>query len=80
MLMYFFCRFFLECHPVYDQTQGSGAVFSLLYTDNSIEFWAIFAAGNSNKFTKAWFSKEKISWVPSSTLWVNTSETKSDKF
>ncbi len=29
MLMYLFCRFFLECHPVYDQTQGSGVVFSL---------------------------------------------------
>jgi hypothetical protein len=26
MLMYFFARFF-ESHPVYDQTQGSGAVF-----------------------------------------------------
>jgi hypothetical protein len=30
MLMYFFVAFF-ESHPVYDQTQGSGAVFSLLY-------------------------------------------------
>jgi len=26
-----FCRFFFKCHPVYDQTQGSGAVFFLLY-------------------------------------------------
>jgi hypothetical protein len=26
-----FSRFFFECHPVYDQTQGSGAVFVLLY-------------------------------------------------
>ncbi len=30
MLMYFFVAFF-ESHPVYDQTQGSGAVFSFLY-------------------------------------------------
>jgi hypothetical protein len=30
----FFCRFFLKSHPVYDQTQGTGAVgavFSCLY-------------------------------------------------
>jgi len=26
-----FCRFFFSSHPVYDQTQGSGAVFVLLY-------------------------------------------------
>jgi hypothetical protein len=26
-----FCTVFLESHPVYDQTQGSGAVFFLLY-------------------------------------------------
>ncbi len=26
-----FCRFFVESHPVYDQTQSSGAVFLLLY-------------------------------------------------
>ncbi len=26
-----FCRFCFESHPVYDQTQGSGAVFFLLY-------------------------------------------------
>jgi hypothetical protein len=26
-----FCRIFLESHPVYDQTQGSGAVFFLLH-------------------------------------------------
>ncbi len=26
-----FCRFFFESHPVYDQTQGTGAVFSWLY-------------------------------------------------
>jgi hypothetical protein len=25
-----FCRFFFESHPVYDQTQASGAVFILL--------------------------------------------------
>jgi hypothetical protein len=30
MLMYFFVGFFLESHPVYDQTQGSGVVFVLL--------------------------------------------------
>jgi hypothetical protein len=30
MLMYFFAGFF-ESHPVYDQTQGYGAVFVLLY-------------------------------------------------
>jgi hypothetical protein len=30
MLMYFLAGFF-ESHPVYDQTQGSGAVFVLLY-------------------------------------------------
>jgi hypothetical protein len=30
MLMYFFAVFF-ESHPLYDQTQGSGAVFFLLY-------------------------------------------------
>ncbi len=30
MLMYSFAGFF-ESHPVYDQTQGSGAVFFLLY-------------------------------------------------
>jgi len=36
--MYFFYRFFVlrKSHLVYDQTQGSRAVFSLLYvTDNS---------------------------------------------
>jgi len=27
--MYFFLGFFLESHPVYDQTQGSGVVFVL---------------------------------------------------
>ncbi len=26
-----FCRVFFSSHPVYDQTQGSGAVFSILY-------------------------------------------------
>jgi hypothetical protein len=26
-----FCRLVFESHPVYDQTQGFGAVFSLLY-------------------------------------------------
>jgi hypothetical protein len=26
-----FCRVFFQSHPVYDQTQGSGAVFFLLY-------------------------------------------------
>jgi hypothetical protein len=31
MLMYFFAGFFFESHPVYDQTQGSGAVFFLLH-------------------------------------------------
>jgi hypothetical protein len=31
MLMYFFCRCFFESHAVYDQIQGSGAVFFLLY-------------------------------------------------
>jgi len=30
-----FCRFFFESHPVYDQTQGSGAVFFFFHTDNS---------------------------------------------
>jgi hypothetical protein len=30
MLMYFLAAFF-KSHPVYDQTQGSGAVFFLLY-------------------------------------------------
>jgi hypothetical protein len=30
MLLYFFAGFF-ESHPVYDQTQGTGAVFSWLY-------------------------------------------------
>ncbi len=30
MLKYFFAGFF-ESHPVYDQTQGSGAGFFLLY-------------------------------------------------
>jgi hypothetical protein len=29
MLMYFSAGFFLESHPLYDQTQGSGAVFFL---------------------------------------------------
>jgi hypothetical protein len=28
---YFFAGFFFESHPVYDQTQGSGALFFLLY-------------------------------------------------
>jgi hypothetical protein len=27
----FFCRFFKNLTPVYDQTQGSGAVFFLFY-------------------------------------------------
>ncbi len=31
MLMYFFEGFFLKSHPVYDQTQGSDAVFFLVY-------------------------------------------------
>jgi len=31
MLMCFFLQFFLKSHPVYDQTQGFGAVFFLLY-------------------------------------------------
>jgi hypothetical protein len=32
MLMFFFLSFrFFEFHPVYDQTQGFNAVFSLLY-------------------------------------------------
>ncbi len=31
MLMFFFFQAFFESHPVYDQTQGSGAVFFLLY-------------------------------------------------
>jgi hypothetical protein len=31
LLMYFSAGFFCESHPVYDQTQGSGAVFLLLY-------------------------------------------------
>jgi hypothetical protein len=30
MVMYFFAVLF-ESHPVYDQTQGTGAVFSWLY-------------------------------------------------
>jgi hypothetical protein len=30
-LRYSVCRFFFESHPVYDQSQGSGAVFVLLY-------------------------------------------------
>ncbi len=29
--VYFSAGFFFESHPVYDQTQGSGAVFFLLY-------------------------------------------------
>jgi hypothetical protein len=31
MLLYFFWRLFFESYPVYDQTQGSGAAFFLLY-------------------------------------------------
>jgi hypothetical protein len=31
MLIYFFVQVCFESHPVYDQTQGSGAVFFLLY-------------------------------------------------
>jgi hypothetical protein len=30
-LMYFLCKFFFEFHPILDQIQGSGAVFSWLY-------------------------------------------------
>jgi hypothetical protein len=30
ILMYFFAGFFFESHPVYDQTQGCGAMFVLL--------------------------------------------------
>jgi hypothetical protein len=38
MLMYFFWQVIFESHPiVYDQTQGSGAVFFLYFTDNSIQ-------------------------------------------
>jgi hypothetical protein len=29
--MYFFAGFFKKSHPVYDQTQGPGAVLFLLY-------------------------------------------------
>jgi hypothetical protein len=61
---------------VYDQTQGSGAVFSLLYQYLYVNSEQSFAIGNSNKITKAWFWKEKLVGYPSSTLWVNTSETK----
>jgi hypothetical protein len=32
-----FCRFKKKSHPVYDQTQGSGAVFS--YFLNNSNFW-----------------------------------------
>ncbi len=31
MLMYVFLQVVLKSHPVYDQTQGFGAVFFLLY-------------------------------------------------
>ncbi len=31
MLMYFFCRFFFESHPVYDQLRVLGTVFSWLH-------------------------------------------------
>jgi hypothetical protein len=31
MLMYFFCKFILKSHSMFDETQGSGAVFSSLY-------------------------------------------------
>jgi hypothetical protein len=37
MLMYFLADFF-ESHPVYDQIQGSSAVFFLLYGYNSNRF------------------------------------------
>jgi hypothetical protein len=33
MLMYFFAGFFFQSHPMYDQTQGFGAVFLLLYEE-----------------------------------------------
>ncbi len=36
MLMYFFLLVFSESHPVYDQTQGFGAVFFPYFMDNSI--------------------------------------------
>jgi hypothetical protein len=49
--------FFFESHPVYDQTQGSGAVFFLLYTDNSTTWGEKNKKKNCfltvTKFTKA---------------------------
>jgi hypothetical protein len=36
MLIYFFVVFFLSITPIYDQTQGCGAVFSFTFGDNSI--------------------------------------------
>ncbi len=39
MLMYFFCRFFFQYHSVYDQTQGSGAVFFLLLRITLLSTW-----------------------------------------
>jgi hypothetical protein len=54
MLMYFCAGFFWESHPVYDQTQGSGAVFfltlriTLIYCQkkkNKLEVWKICVYG-----------------------------------
>jgi hypothetical protein len=48
--MYFFAGFFFESHPVYDhtKTQGPGAVFFLLYTDNSNVKAKEIATGKEN--------------------------------
>jgi hypothetical protein len=42
MLMYFFWQVFSKPHPVYDQTQGSRAVFFFTFTDNSIVYFGGF--------------------------------------
>jgi len=48
--MYFFAGVFIESHPVYDQTQGTGAVFSWLYGclyyvekmfDHCVDHWCL---------------------------------------
>jgi len=45
-----FCRLFFESHPVYDQTQGSSAVFFLLYMENSISFGFSKKASKNRSF------------------------------
>jgi len=62
MLMYFFAGFKKNSHSVYDQTQGTGAVFSWLYAISL--FYVVFILLNKNvnkKWSDFWcFQSPKV--------------------